>query len=132
MKILTGLMSFLGFISYGKSKTYDCMEASKQVQLHETVKDEINLNGDRLILSGRYHGSVGITYDVECDSTSFVTRSDLKYKTPEKIEAGMCGGDDSTITYTLIPQKRGVFEIFEVSAFRGSETKRVKHIVTVK
>lgn len=105
MKLLTSIMSFFGLVTYGQSIPSDCMDNSEYVQRQKIVKEEINLNDGRLILSGRYHGSVGITYDVVCDSSSFVTRRDLKYKAPEKVKAGMCGGDDSIITYTLIPKK---------------------------
>lgn len=131
MKLLTVIMSFLGLGAYGQFKASVSMENSEHVQRQETVKEKISLNSGCLILFGRYCGSVGITYNVECDSTSFVIRRDIKYETPEAVKAGMCGSDDSTITYTLIPKKRGVFEIFEVFGFRGSETKRVTHIVTV-
>lgn len=130
MKLLSGILSFLGVSSYGQNKLSNYINESSP--LEKIAKQEININGGRLILSGQYHGSVGVTYDVECDSTAFVVRREQKYKTPEKVNAGMCGADDSTVVFTLIPQKKGIFEILEVSGFRGNVTKRVKLLVTVK
>lgn len=127
IKILAGILSLLGITANGQDGLSDSVDESQQVQQHE-----IDMDGGRLTLSGKYHGSVGITYDVECDSTAFVLRREKRYKSPWKVKARMRGGDDSTVTVTLIPQKRGVFEVYEVSGFRGTETKRVKHIITVK
>ncbi len=91
----------------------------------------IKLNGGHLTFKGRVYGSVGIEYRIEYDKTAFRMEYNYKYVDSEKERRTLCGADDSTVTYELIPLKRGIFVIFELEGFRGQETARQKHTVVV-
>ena len=82
--------------------------------------------------SGRTHGSVGFTYDVEYDADAFSAEWKTAYKHPEQMESGMCGGDEAVETCRLTAKKAGKFVVCEVWGCQGKETKREKHIIKVR
>lgn len=98
----------------------------------EQSKTTISLRSDSIQVSGRSHNSVGIDFCVECDTAAFASSSKVEYVFPESMEKGLCGGDESTTTYTLRPKKRGTFVVYTVVYFRGNEESRTKHVIIVK
>lgn len=87
--------------------------------------------GHQLTFEGRAHGSVGITYRLECDECAFTIDRRYRYLYPEKVTAGLCGADEAVVTFVLTLSKCGVFRIAEVEEFRGEVTKRTRHVVVV-
>lgn len=91
----------------------------------------IKLNGDHLTFKGRVHGSVGIEYRIEYDKTAFQVEYNCEYVYYEEDRDMLDGADDSTVTYELIPLKKGIFKVYEVEGFRGEETASKKHTIVV-
>lgn len=85
-----------------------------------------------LVYKGKVHGSVGVTYNIEYDSTAFTVTKDIKYNDFKGMNKNMCGADDATVTYTLYPLKEGEFIIYEVEGFRGEEKRRIKHEIFIE
>lgn len=85
-----------------------------------------------LMYEGKIHGSVGVTYNIECDSTAFSVTKEIKYNDPKEISREHCGGDGGIVTYTLCPIKEGDFIIYEIDGFRGEEKRRIKHEIVIK
>ena len=112
------------------------MASSRVVVLNHHQKEKsqttISLRSDSIQFSGRSHHSVGIDFQVECDTAAFAMESKVKYTYPESMEQGLCGGDDATTTYTLRPKKRGTHVVYTVVNFRGDEESRTKHVIIVK
>lgn len=120
----------LSFLSQG------LRASSRVVVLNHQQKDKtrttISLRSDSIQFSGRSHHSVGIDFQVECDTAAFAMETKVKYTYPESMEQGLCGGDDATATYTLRPRKRGTHVVYTVVNFRGDEESRTKHVIIVK
>ena len=91
----------------------------------------IKLNGEHLTFKGRVYGSVGIEYRIGYDETAFHMEYHYEYVYSKEDREMNDGADDSTVTYELIPLKKGQFEIYEVEGFRGQETARNKHMIEV-
>lgn len=102
------------------------------IQVQTPTTRTISLNGGYLLFTGRYWGSVGYTYELEGDIDAFRIEKAHKYNHPEKIAAGMCGGDDGMLSFTLTPTTKGKFTIVEICKFRGEVTKRVNNTIIVK
>lgn len=85
-----------------------------------------------LLYKGKIHGSVGVTYNIEYDSTAFSVTEEIKYNDSKGMSERKCGADGGTITYNLYPLKEGEFIIYEIEGFRGEEIKRIKHEIFIK
>lgn len=85
-----------------------------------------------LTYKGKIHGSVGVTYYIEYDTTAFQLKKNIEYNTPKEMKIGNCGGDGGFVTYSLYPHKVGEYIIYEVEGFRGEEIKRKKHKVCIE
>lgn len=85
-----------------------------------------------LLYKGRIHGSVGVTYNIEYDSTAFSVTKEFKYNDPKGMSERKCGADGGIVTYSLYPHKVGEYIIHEVEGFRGEEIKRKKHKVCIE
>jgi hypothetical protein len=111
------------------------MASSRVIVLnHGDVKSKatVLLRSDSIQFSGRSHNSVGIDFQLECDTAAFYRSKRVEYMYPESMEQGLCGGDDATTTYTLRPKKRGTHVVYTVVNFRGDEESRTKHVIIVK
>lgn len=86
--------------------------------------------GDVLTISGKYYGSVGIFFRLECNECVFKVERSFRYLHPEKVEK-MCGADEGVVTYKLVPLKCGLSYITVIEKFHGKITKRVKQMVIV-
>ena len=104
------------------------------LHLDKSIKGEelIRLKTGKIVLSGRVHGSVGINYTVKYPQDAFDVEMTISYHHPDKMEQGMCGGDDAIRQYTLIPKKRGRFTVIEEESFRGTVEKTTIHNFLVK
>ncbi|MCM1140597.1 MAG: hypothetical protein NC453_18660 [Muribaculum sp.] len=78
------------------------------------------------------HGSVGYNYSVEYDKRAFKLSENLKYKKPDAVAKGMCGGDEAILTSTLTPMQKGKFTVKIIHTFRGSQERVITHVITVK
>ncbi len=85
-----------------------------------------------LTYKGKIHGSVGVTYNIEYDSTAFSVTKEIKYNNPKGMSERQCGADGGIVIYTLHPLIEGEFIIYEVEGFRGEEIKRKKHKVCIE
>ena len=99
------------------------------VELNDVDPNEtINLvMGQELIINATRHGSVGIGYFLDCDTTFFNTTF-YQSELPREV---MPGGDRQRLRYTLRPRQRGTTVVTEIKLFRGDE-ERVPHTVIVK
>ncbi len=88
--------------------------------------------GSSISFSGRRHGSVGVDYQVVCDTNSFVVKESSDYTNPNFSVRPMCGGDEEWVKFTLESVRKGIFTIEEVSSFRGNIDKIKKHIIKVQ
>lgn len=86
--------------------------------------------GEEIQFKGIIYGSVGLNYILEYDNTAFSARDRTHYTSPNN--AGMPGGDEVEIIYTLTAKKKGVYIIKEIKDFRGERTIQNEHIVKVK
>ena len=91
----------------------------------------VRLWGGRIVFSGKHWSSVGYEYRLEYADDAFAMERCLDYKHPEMVEAGLCGGDEATLTYVLTPLKRGTFVIREQRFFRGDLEQEICHRYTV-
>lgn len=78
------------------------------------------------------HSSVGRTFDLICDSASFIVRSYTIYHNPESVEMGMCGGDRATQTIKLTPIKVGQQLVKCVEGWRGSIANETEYTIIVR
>lgn len=85
-----------------------------------------------LLYKGKIHGSVGVTYNIEYDSTAFSVTKEVKYNNPKGMSERQCGADGGIVIYTLHPLIEGEFIIYEVEGFRGEEKRRIKHEIFIK
>ena len=95
-----------------------------------SISIKILHKGDVLTFSGKYHGSVGFFFRVECDECAFKVERGFRYLHPEKVET-MCGADEAVVTYELVPLKCGISRIAVISDFQGKFIQRVTHTVIV-
>ena len=113
---------------------YQCHYMS-QLEVIKRSKFRVKDNGETahvpLMYQGSIHGSVGVTYNIEYDSTAFSVTDEVKYNNPKGMFLGLCGADAGTVTYTLYPLKEGEFTIYEVEGFRGVEKRRTKHEIFI-
>ena len=85
-----------------------------------------------LLYKGKIHGSVGVTYCIEYDTTAFSVTKEIKYNNPKGMSERQRGADGGIVIYTLHPLIEGEFIIYEVEGFRGEEIKRKKHKVCIE
>ena len=85
-----------------------------------------------LLYKGKIHSSVGVTYNIEYDSTAFSVTKEVKYNNPKGMSERQCGADGGIVIYTLYPLIEGEFIIYEVEGFRGEEKRRIKHEIFIK
>lgn len=85
-----------------------------------------------LLYKGKIHGSVGVTYNIEYDSTAFSVTKEIKYNDSIGMSERKCGADGGIVIYTLHPLIEGEFIIYEVEGFRGEENRRIKHEIFIK
>ena len=107
--------------------------AKKQAIILKDATDEYSATlSDEIYYTHEVHGSVGISYFADFDTSAFEMRSVMKYDNPEMVEAGMCGGDSGEKTSIFIPQKAGNYEIKIYHNFRGEITDSLTFKVNVK
>ncbi len=82
--------------------------------------------GQELFVDAVKHGSVGIGYYLDCDTTFFHVSYDIG-ELPRNV---MPGGDKQRMRYTLRPRHAGTTVVTEIKLFRGDED-RVPHTVVV-
>lgn len=92
---------------------------TRNVTEQMSISIKILRKGDVLTFSGKYHGSVGFFFRVECDECAFKVERGFRHLHPEKMEKNMCGGDEAVVTYELVPLKCGISRIAVISDFRG-------------
>lgn len=80
----------------------------------------ISLQRGEIKFVGKVHGSVGWEYELIYPQWAFSANRNITYHHPEMMKAGMCGGDEATVEYTLKPLKTGLFCITEEIHFRGN------------
>lgn len=85
-----------------------------------------------LMYKGKIHASVGVTYNIEYDSTAFSATKEIKYSDQKGMSVIKCGADGGVVIYTLYPLKEGEFIIYEVEGFRGEEKRRIRHEIFIK
>lgn len=78
------------------------------------------------------HGSVGYGYEVEYDKRAFTLSENLKYKNPDAVAKGMCGGDEAILTSILTPKQKGRFTVKVIHTFRGSQERVIIYDITIK
>lgn len=91
----------------------------------------VRLGKGRIAFSGKHWSSVGYEYRLVYAEDAFAMERRLDYKHPEMVKAGLCGGDEATLTYDLTPLKRGTFVIREQRFFRGDLQQEICHRYTV-
>ena len=95
-------------------------ESGKLMPSWSRQENIINLRNGEIKFVGKIHGSVGWEYEIIYPYESFIVNRDITYCHPEMMKAGMCGGDEATVEYTLKPLKTGLFCITEEIHFRGN------------
>ena len=98
----------------------------------EVEHHNVSFPDGELSFMGRRHGSVGINYNIVFDKSEFDGECSCQYLHPEQMRRGDCGADDSVLTWTLKPLKKGTFLVYEYLDFRGEITNFVKNIITVE
>lgn len=101
--------------------------------------------GDVISFTGRNYGSVGYQYQVEFNRDAFKediqTRDLYKHREEDYVydkHTGTirfirpCGGDEMEVTYRLTAIKKGVYEIREITDFRGDIESEIVHKIRVK
>lgn len=89
------------------------------------------LNGE-IKFVGKIYGSVGWEYKLFYPQWAFNVNQKTTYCHPEMMDAGMCGGDEAVVEYTLKPLQSGLFEIREDILFRGNLTESYIHFYWVE
>ncbi len=92
----------------------------------------ISLQRGEIKFVGKIHGSVGWEYELIYPQWAFNANRNITYHHPEMMEAGMCGGDDAVVEYTLKPRQSGLFEITEHILFRGNLEESYIHFYLVE
>lgn len=92
----------------------------------------ISLRSGEIKFTGKIYKSVGWEYDIIYPEDSFKINRNITYCHPEMMKAGMNGGDEATVEYTLKPLKTGLFCITEEIQFRGNLEECIKHYFLVE
>lgn len=95
-------------------------ESGKLIPYWCNRENIISLRNGEIKFVGKIHGSVGWEYKIIYPHESFSAYRNITYCHPEMMKAGMCGGDEATVEYTLKPLKTGLFCITEEIHFRGN------------
>lgn len=107
-------------------------ESGKLIPSWSERENIISLRSGEIKFIGTIHGSVGWEYEVFYPHESFLVNSDITYCHPEMMKAGMCGGDEAKVEYTLKPLKTGLFCITEEIRFRGNLIEQHIHYYLVE
>lgn len=107
-------------------------EDGKMLPSWSKQENIISLQKGEIKFVGRIHGSVGWEYKLIYLPWAFSANQNITYHHPEMMKAGMCGGDDATVEYTLKPNQPGLFEIREHILFRGKLEESYIHFYLVE
>lgn len=135
--IIVCLALCVAYIVYGHSKPKGEVEAMSETedQLTKILGEEdskiIIPLGFKIQYSHSVHGSVGYDYNVEYDKKAFNLSENMKYKSPDAVAKGMCGGDEAILTSTLTPMQKGRFKIKIIHTFRGNQEHVITHEITI-
>lgn len=95
-----------------------------RVDPNETIK---LVMGQELRVEEVKHGSVGVGYFLDCDTTYFDVSFDQTQLAPDTPP----GGDKQHVWYTLRPRQKGTTVVSEIRLFRGDEN-RIPHTVVIE
>lgn len=128
-------------MDYGDPSVYKCDNCRYTVTFPGTLlpadkcckRDPIiNRNCEKIILRGKEHLSVGYEYELVYSPKAFRSKRKIMYLYPEKMQEGMCGGDEAVVEYSLYPLKCGLFNVLENVYIRGELQCRYIHYFLVE
>jgi len=121
-----------------KNRSLGTQEKTQMANLNSRNRSSINEQqeltvklGESFLLSGKEHGSVGITYHLEYDEAYFNVSKTSRYSNLKFAEKPMCGGDEAIASYTVSPKSKGTFVLNAISSFRGTVEKNVQYRINV-
>lgn len=88
--------------------------------------------GGTVMIIGREHHSVGMSFSVEYDQAAFTSTSKINYDNPLSIKRNECGGDRCTRTLLLKALVSGEHTIVCKGNWRGTTTNIERYIIHVE
>lgn len=90
------------------------------------------LCGQTIDFIGQQHASVGLSFDLECDTAFFKVTEFVRYDHPESMDGLSTGGDRATKTIKLLTSQPGTSTVRIVEGWQGSMSNVLDYTIHVK